>query len=1285
MVIMQHQLRQMEQRRESRLSRGIQEREETRVIGLAELRFTGGRSDIDVSPSGLRWVVALTLGVLALLVFAPSAIAGKPIVNSLGNDFGGTTGGLFEGPRGVAVNNAGTGGAPAGTFYVADAGNNRIQQFGPDASFVRTWGSGVRDGEEEFEICVKAESCRGGNAGPGAGLMSSPQSIAVDQSTGTLYVVDQGNRRIDVFSAKGVFEGAFGWGARDGSPEFQFCTSFTGCSPPNRESETGGQAGKFGARIGGLSADPSGNVYVADETNRRVDVFMPVFTSGVVTGASFLRAFGKDVSTVAGTGYEVCTGVNCKRGGLGAGAGEFQNNSPTAVAVDAAGSIYAADTGNGRIQKFDSTPAPVDPTFGKLAIEATFGTAKTGGLPTVDLATDHLFIVGLGPSSSNHVRILELDSTGVEVATHGMEIPTSIALGLGVASEANGGNLYLSTFFIAPEESETKSLIGVWVLNNTKPSIDSPACSAHTALLSGTVVSNGLDVTYHFEYSIDGKAWTRISEADVDAGTAVGTIPASQEATGLTGSQSYRFRLVSNRPLGGGSATSGEASCVTSPSAPVILSSGASQITTSAATLNATLNPQNQATVYHFEYVDQEEFEAHGYANATKFPSSDLSAGSGGVSVQLGSDLTGLAPGTTYHFHIVAENTTGSTTGGDQVFTTYPEPGPNDRAYELVSPPETNGRSPIATGFEGFGVTPAVPAGESVSVFFVAPLLSGVNGTGVEDPYEAVRTPQGWNTGLVGPSGAQVERFFHLDGVSPDHRYSIFRVAGKESGNGTLEKAFLGAENNYIRKPDGSFELVGFGETGSDPDAMARWVSAGASHIIFTNDSPFDPKEALEGNAPPVGTATIYDRTPSGTHVVSLLPPSVTPASGQSASYLGASVDGTAVVFSIEGTMYVRRDNASTVQVGSPGAIFAGISRNGDTVHYIEGESFFSFDVGSQTSTPIAASASPVNVSADGSHAYFVSELALTGAETNENGEIAEAGKSNFYVWEDASEETRFIGIVSNEDVTGFIGLTAWVNQVLNPTPNVTSGPANDPSRSTPDGEVLVFESHANLTGYDSEGHVEIYRYEVSSGKLACLSCSPIDAPAESDARLEKTQILDPASPLTAVTRIANVTDDGATVFFQTGDALVTGDVDGVDDVYEWKEGRISMVSSGHSPLSNYLYGMTPDGNDVFFTTNDRLVPADPSELGSIYDARIGGGFPEASENGACELDSCQGQGTPAPALAGAASAAFQGSGNAKARHSKPKHHGHRKKHRGHRKKRRTAKRHQLAEAWVNR
>ncbi len=95
----------------------------------------------------------------------------------------------------------------------------------------------------------------------------------------------------------------------------------------------------------------------------------------------------------------------------------------------------------------------------------------------------------------------------------------------------------------------------------------------------------------------------------------------------------------------------------------------------------------------HFEYVTQAQFEATGFAGATETPELDLGAGK--VPQDAGAHLSGLLPDTTYRFRVVAGNEAGEDATEEPVpsFTTFAVPVvlPDNRAYEMVSPPQKAG------------------------------------------------------------------------------------------------------------------------------------------------------------------------------------------------------------------------------------------------------------------------------------------------------------------------------------------------------------------------------------------------------------------------------------------------------------------------------------------------------------------------------------------------------------------------------------------------------------------
>ena len=191
--------------------------------------------------------------------------------------------------------------------------------------------------------------------GEGAGQVWGPEGVAVDRSTGDLYVADRVNFRVDNFDSEGHFSLAWGLGVRDGQDVLRTrgpqAVPATADCLRGRPSEEGGLA-----PVAVALDEASDAVYVANDSSLTVRKF--------TTAGEFLFTVGKDVNlTKVGEGApqqerNICTAASGDSCGPGFGAGNGPNEfeRPESLAVDSVGTVWIGDTE--RIASFDSSGNP---------------------------------------------------------------------------------------------------------------------------------------------------------------------------------------------------------------------------------------------------------------------------------------------------------------------------------------------------------------------------------------------------------------------------------------------------------------------------------------------------------------------------------------------------------------------------------------------------------------------------------------------------------------------------------------------------------------------------------------------------------------------------------------------------------------------------------------------------------------------------------------------------------------------------------------------------------------
>jgi uncharacterized membrane protein YgcG len=277
-----------------------------------------------VAPDGDVYIPDSSLDQVS--VFSPSGA----FLSAFGN-------GTLHRPHSVAIH--------GGDVYVADEQDNRVVVYSESGGFLFAFGEGVNAGSGDPNVCTTA--CQEGGTNNEVAGMGYPQAIAIEATTGRVFVSTPYAGRIDVFDSAGSFEEAWGYGVNSGSGNPNVCT--THCRQGAKNAEA---AHLYYPE--GLALLPGGRLAVADPEARRVDIYS-------TASGEFLEAFGEEVNPTATEEAEarICTTV-CQKGQP---FGQFGFSYPGWVAAGPEESIYVADENKERIVRLSDAGAFVS-TFG---------------------------------------------------------------------------------------------------------------------------------------------------------------------------------------------------------------------------------------------------------------------------------------------------------------------------------------------------------------------------------------------------------------------------------------------------------------------------------------------------------------------------------------------------------------------------------------------------------------------------------------------------------------------------------------------------------------------------------------------------------------------------------------------------------------------------------------------------------------------------------------------------------------------------------------------------------
>ena len=841
-----------------------------------------------------------------------------------------------------------------------------------------------------------------------------------------------------------------------------------------------------------------------------------------------------------------------------------------------------------------------------------------------------------------------------------------------------------------------------------------------TATLNGSIRPEGLQYEEcFFEWGLASEeaSYEHTAECEPEAGAIppdFSTHAVKADVTGLTEGTEYRFRLRAT-PTGEGIQDGKELGFETA--GPLRIGAvRASNATQAAVTLEADINPHGIDTSYRFEWGPTESYGHFA-------PASFESIGDGTTPVQVATQITGLSPASTYHFRIVAESEAGSDESEDATAETLNSCGlPDGRCLELVSPHELGpvaapGHSP------GKGIY-AQPASQPGSFLYQVDtgLPDATKGGAVT--YLADRGPTGWSSDQYSPPITErVE-------TSPYTNTSAIMAASSDLGCSALISSQLltddpaarlaqeaGAASLYRRNSDGTYTLISdlppAGQVTSSnitDEYKVIGISGDCGRVVFETRKQY-PGVPTAGSE---STYRLYEWDEGSLRSVGRVPDGgggeaeAEATAGQTGAsfsdrYNAVSADASRTFFTAKRVgetvageagktgVFVRIDGSETLDVSASetatpdsGATFQGATPDGSRVYFVadaglttessaSGRDLYECQIveggGGEaecelTDLSVAPSGAAdvgvllggglpsalVAVAEDGSRGYFIARGQLEAGQGPTLAENEADDAYSLYEYEEGGGPS-YVARIAGGDASG-----------------IALGGTTVTAKASPDGRHLLFESSADVTGYESGGIEEAYLYDAEAGKTVCVSCRP-DGQAPVGTGGAGTQPLQGAA--------LAIRGGAPLVFFKSRDALASGAVEGEWSLYEWSHNQVFRIAGEKPGISvpNYIatlkyIGTDADATDLYFFDAAALNWENPEGRDAAWDARVGGGFAEpAAPPPGCDPgaeSSCQGPGAPPPGSPPAAgSASFAGPGNVKAK----KHKKHKKAHKKHRRR----------------
>ncbi len=643
-------------------------------------------------------------------------------------------------------------------IWVDDAPNQRIQEITPAGRFVLTIGDDV-NATTGGNICTQAEieiahvRCQAGREGGGEGEFDEPASVAVDRATHDLYVLDASNYRIQEFTEAGQFVAMFGKEVNE--------TKDDTATEEEKDVCAAGDVCKAGVQVAAGSTEPGAFTFAQSAGSQLVfggpEHLLYVDDTRRIQELGPEGRFKRQIALE--TGNVECAVEEC---------------SMRSLAIDETGDLFAVYAGIGEDPRYPHTVHELGPS-GEQIVEFTLSPHHP--------AVEHFSIAGVAVDDSGMLAVSEIEVLNRSGEYFGSLIDADsgeLITEFSVPNENEGGlafnaqdELYLA---ISARDFE---VVGYRPMNVAELDTSSGSCvPAAEGRESDATFACTLNGTINPEAAADTEAWFEwgltaalgeTTPVQSVCTTACGSVPVSVK-TGVEG-------VPPNATLFNRLAAFDEA--VKAPETPLIShptgsvsteliaprlvgTPSAEFVKRSSAVLFAELNPENAPTRYWFQYAPVTVCER--LEGCTAESTTQMEESSAYARIGTTAEATGLQPGSTYRYRLIAENENTTRTKkavtrgeGEQegTFTTFPP----------IVVGATTG-SPSSVGETTAVIAGSVESdGQPVSYAFELGIANGV-----DTQYGIVYS------GSIGSGSTAVEESRTLSGLQPGTTYS-YRIS----------------------------------------------------------------------------------------------------------------------------------------------------------------------------------------------------------------------------------------------------------------------------------------------------------------------------------------------------------------------------------------------------------------------------------------------------------------------------------------------------------------------------